>query len=303
MRQLKIGPINAATPTPLKPDGSFDRASAKRLCRRWIDQKLDGVFLLGTMGEGAYLSDRTRNEFVELALEEAGDQTTILVNVADASRARMQERALRYAKMGAHCIVTFLPGYQLPPSFGIAAVRAVADACPVPCGYYEYPVESGTALVLSELLQILSHPNIVVYKDSSINPLIAQGITSKEFRPKHVKLLDGVEYHAPRSCALGYDGILHGGGVMNGLWVRRIWDLTAAGRVKEAMELDRAKALFFAQVSNRFNRPVQNIIGLKYVLKLLGHLDSETVAIDQSLTQADRQRIARAVKQYRKFIE
>ena len=61
MANLKIGAINAATPTPLKPDGSFDKASAKKLCRRWTDIGLDGVFVLGSMGEGPLLSDEVRN--------------------------------------------------------------------------------------------------------------------------------------------------------------------------------------------------------------------------------------------------
>src|SRR5689334_16082752 len=98
---LKIGPIHAATPTPLSPDGQLDRASVPKLARHWIDIGLDGVMLNGTMGEGMYLPDATRDAFVEVALEHAGTKLTIFATAADMSRARMRERALRYAKMGA----------------------------------------------------------------------------------------------------------------------------------------------------------------------------------------------------------
>jgi hypothetical protein len=43
--ELRIGPINAATPTPLRNDGAFDREAAKRLCHRWTDIGLDGVLI------------------------------------------------------------------------------------------------------------------------------------------------------------------------------------------------------------------------------------------------------------------
>jgi 4-hydroxy-tetrahydrodipicolinate synthase len=90
---LHIGPINAATPTPLKPDGTLDRASALRLCRRWLDIDLDGVFLLGSMGEGPYLPEGVRDAFLELALDQVGGKLALFASVADLSRERMHDRS------------------------------------------------------------------------------------------------------------------------------------------------------------------------------------------------------------------
>ena len=58
--ELRIGPINAATPTPLLNDGGFDHAGTVRLCRRWSDIGLDGVLILGSMGEGILLPEEVR---------------------------------------------------------------------------------------------------------------------------------------------------------------------------------------------------------------------------------------------------
>lgn len=303
MSELRVGVVNVATPTPLKPDGSFDAASARRLCKRWVDHGIDGVLIIGSMGEGPYLTDDVRNAFVELALQEAGDRVTIFASAADTSRLRMEERALRYARMGAHCVVLCLPGVNTPPPKAVADVKAVAELCPAPCAYYETPENTGTALVLNELLDILSHRNIKVLKDSSNNALISQGLTAPEYRPLGVKLLDGIEYRTPISRLLGYDGVLHGGGVLTGRWVRRIWDTAGEGKLADAMAMDRAKAMFLARVYNRFSRPLQNAMGQKYALKLLGVLDHDTVAVNQSLDDAARTRIREAVAEYRNFIE
>jgi len=297
----RFGPINAATPTPLMPDGSLDRDSAKKLCKRWLDIRLDGAFLLGSMGEGPYLSNEARNAFVEVALDEVGDQITLLACAGDDSRSQMMERALRYAGMGVHCVVLYLPP-KVPAPEAIADVLAVADACPVPCAYYEIPARTGTPLVVDEIKTILAHENINVLKDSSNYALIQQALASEQHRPAGCCLWDGNEYHAVFTHLAGYDGLLHGGAALTGLWVRRIWELMEEGKYQEAEDLDRKKALFLAQIYNRFSRPLENTIGQKYALKLLGCLDHETVVIEQSLDEAARQRIKDAVEASRKWL-
>jgi 4-hydroxy-tetrahydrodipicolinate synthase len=301
MQKLDIGIINAATPTPLNAEGEFDRASANRLCRRWLDMQLDGVFILGSMGEGELLSDSTRSSFIDTALAEVGGGLTVFVSAADSSRQRMRERALNYAKMGVPCIVLCAaPG--VGPHRAVDDVKSIADACPVPCAYYDVPSRTGTVLSLEDILSILSHPNIVAFKDSSSNQVIANGVTSRELRPPGVKLLDGVEYRTAYSAALGYDGILHGGGVLTARRVRAIWELTKAGRLCEALELDRENVLFLATVYNRMSRPLQNTVGQKYALKLLGVLDTPDVAVDQTLDETSKARIAAAIESHRKWL-
>ena len=299
---IRIGAVNAATPTPLTADCGFDADSAARLCCRWIDIGLDGVLLLGTMGEGPSLPEAVRDAFVEFALAETSGRLTLFASAFDLSRARMMSRARRYAAMGADCVVLCLtPG--VPVRRAAADVLAVAEACEAPCAFYDTPAVTGTALLLEELLPILEHDNIVACKDSSGNALLAQALTSAEYRPDGVTLLDGNEYHTAYSALLGYDGVLHGGGVLTGRWVRAIWDAAAAGRAQDAAGLDREKALFLAQVYNRFSRPLQNTVGQKYALAYLGCMDeAASVAIDQRLDDAARGRIRAAVDANRKWL-
>jgi 4-hydroxy-tetrahydrodipicolinate synthase len=204
--------------------------------------------------------------------------------------------------MGVRCVVLCVAG-GVSPQRAIADVKSVADACPVPCAYYDVPSRTGTALTLNDILDLLSHPNIVALKDSSGSEVIAQGVTSPEFRPKDVTLLDGVEYRTVFSQAVGYDGVLHGGGVLTARRVRAIWQLAASGRLREAVELDRQNALFLAGVYNRFSRPLQNTIGQKYALQLLGVLDSPAAAVDQVLDAASRARIEALVNEHRTWLE
>lgn len=298
MGKLTLGKVNAASPTPLTQDGDLDTASAKRLCARYREIKLDGAMLLGTMGEGLYLPEHVRDSFIETMLQEIGDGVTIFASAVDLTRERMQERARRYAGMGAPCVVLCLPPGR-PAGKGIADVLSVAESCPVPCAYYDIPSNTGVPLVLNELKQILNHDNIRILKDSSNNPLISQAITSTEHRPKGVALFDGSEYDTVATFAKGYDGALHGGGVLTGIWVREILEAVEAGEWDRAMKLNREKALFLADVYNRFSRPLQNTVGQKYALKILGVFGSEAVVVDQQLDDDSRRRIEKAVEKAR----
>lgn len=301
MPDLRIGPINAATPTPLTAGGRLDFHSAKRLARRWIELQLDGVLLLGNMGEGSLVANGDREAFLDLALSEAGGELTIFVSASDSSRERMREQALQYASMGAPCVVLTAPR-GVSAAKAIADVKAVAECCPVPCCYYEVPGSTGVALNAGEIFGLLTHGNIVAMKDSSNNPLLSQALTSR-YRVPGVAILDGVEYRAAYSRAVGYDGVIHGGAVLTGRRVRAIWEMAGNGKAAEAMRLDRENSMFLGTVYNRFSHPLQNTIGQKYALKLLGILEHETVLLDQSLDEASKARIAEAVSKDREWIE
>jgi dihydrodipicolinate synthase/N-acetylneuraminate lyase len=297
----ELGAINAASPTPLNAVGNCDLEATRSLCRRWRELPLDGVLLLGSMGEGPLLADRTRDSFLDCALTETNGALTLFVSVADLSRQRMIERARRYAAMGARWIViTATPGQSVARA--AADIRSVADASPVPCIYYDVPVNTGVSFNLDDLLALAAHPNIRGIKDSTGNALLAQALTSPAHRPPGFMLLDGTEYRTAHSAALGYDGVIHGGGVLTARAVRRVWDLAGEGHWKEAFCLDRENSLFLATVYNRFSRPLQNIAGQKYALQLLNVFRSADCSVDQAVDDSSRTRIAQAVEAYRHWL-
>lgn len=301
MTQLRIGPINAATPTPLTGDRSLDRESAKRLCQRWVDAQLDGVFILGGMGEGSYLPDAVRDAFAELATAEVAARISVFISAAASTRQKMRERALRYASLGASCVVLCVTRTESLKQ-AVADVKAVADACPTPCGYYEVPASTGLALTLSDILDIMSHGNIRVIKDSSNNALLAQSLTAAEYRRPGITILDGCEYRTPFAAGLGYDGVIHGGAVLTANRTRTIWEKAKTGDFQDAIRLDREKALFLGTIYNRFSRPLQNIIGQKYAMKLMGLLNDPCVMVDQSLDTASCRRIQTAIDANRHWL-
>ena len=297
-----VGIVHAATPTPLLPDGTLDKNSVPKLAKHWVGLGLDGVMVLGTMGEGRYLTDSDRDAMVSLSLNHAGDDLTVFATVADLSVSRMIERAKRYASLGAAMVVVCVPPGASPKE-AVAAARAVADASPVPVAYYEIPGNTGVNLVLEEMLEILTHPNIVTMKDSSGNSLIGQALASEQYKPANMKLLIGNEYAVVNSFQMGYDGVLHGGGALTGKHVRQIWETAKSGDFQKASQMDRENSICLGRIYNRFSRPLENVLGQKYALHLLGAMDYAVDVDGKQLSDSAKERVKKAVDDHRSWLE
>lgn len=293
-----IGPINAALPTPLDTNKNLDEESLRRLCSHCIEIGLDGIFILGSMGEGTLLPESARARAVEIVQEELGSRDIkIFVSAADVSAERMRERAERYASLGADYAILMIP-QNLSIEKGIDELHRVADSSEIPCGYYEVPVVTQRALSFNQLKRVLAHDNIHIFKDSSNNALFAQGISEGLLKEANVTTLDGVEFRAAFSARLGYDGVLHGGGALTARRVRRIWQLVSDGRLEEAIELDRRNSLFLAAIYDRFLTATRATIGQKYALKLLTVFSDESLLLDQELDADARERIGAVLSEH-----
>jgi len=67
--------------TPADADGRVDVTALRRLVRRLVDAKVDGVGLLGSTGTYAYLSRAERRRAIEAAVDEAAGAVPIVAGV------------------------------------------------------------------------------------------------------------------------------------------------------------------------------------------------------------------------------
>jgi len=139
-------------------------------------------------------------------------------------------------------------------------------------------------------------------KDSSGNDLLSNVLPA--YKPDGVSLFHGTEYRIAHTALLGYDGALHGGGTLTGKHVRMIWEAAKAGRIDDAIKMDRINTICLATIYNRFSsNPLQNILGQKYALTLLGALDHAVDVECQQLDDASKARVKKAVDEHRSWLE
>src|SRR5580658_6816852 len=71
--------------TPLLDPQTLDHAGLSRLIERMIDGGVQGLFVLGTTGEGPGLSYRLRRELIEATCEIVSGRIPVLIAITDTS--------------------------------------------------------------------------------------------------------------------------------------------------------------------------------------------------------------------------
>jgi 4-hydroxy-tetrahydrodipicolinate synthase len=118
-------------PTPFLPDESLDTPSLKTLTDFVIASGVDGMTILGVLGEGPKLSDAERTTVIDETLAHAAGRVPVCVTVSAASTFRAEAYAREAREAGAHSVMLSAPPLSRPND---EAVRRhylrVAEAVP-----------------------------------------------------------------------------------------------------------------------------------------------------------------------------
>src|SRR5690349_19541861 len=91
--------------TPLRSRDELDFAGLERLIERVLAGGVNGLFLLGTTGEGPSLSYRLRRELIDRACRQVQRRVPILVGITDTSFVESVALARHAADAGADATV------------------------------------------------------------------------------------------------------------------------------------------------------------------------------------------------------
>lgn len=239
----------SATPTPFTDSMKVDAPAVERLVRHHLNIGVDGLLLAGTCGEGPWMPLRERRRLVRIARAAAEGSLLLAAQVSDNSVERILENAEWANEDGADIAVIAPPQFMLN-----ASPRAVADLyleairrMPMPVCIYDRPGAGALGIQDGFLKDVYWEKNVVMIKDSSCDP--ARNAMALEVRRERqdLRLFSGDEFDCVGYLINGYDGLLIGGAVFNGLLARRIMDAVAAGDPGKARELqERMNRLMYA---------------------------------------------------------
>lgn len=143
-------------PTPFMPDGALDEASLSGLVDFVIATGVDGMTILGVMGEAAKLADAERTRVIDRVLAAAGARIPVCVGVSHAATDRAAAFAREAATAGAHSVMLAPPALARATD---AALRrhylTVAESIDVPVVIQDHPASSGVPMS-AELLASLA---------------------------------------------------------------------------------------------------------------------------------------------------
>lgn len=197
--------------TPLNDDGGVDTDSLARLLEHQLSAGVDGVFVLGSSGEAAYLDDVARLTVVTVARATVAGAVPLLVGALDSTPARVIEQIRRLDATGLDGWVVTAPFYANCNNNEVAQhFRAIAAVSELPLLAYDIPGNVGRRLDVSVSAELLQDGVLAGLKDSSGTLDDLRRLIHEMGTPRSAALLTGVDALADLALTIGADGLIPG---------------------------------------------------------------------------------------------
>lgn len=226
--------------TPLTDEGDIDFESLDRVVEYLITEGMHGLFVLGSTGEVAYMTDDQRALVVSAIAKTNNERLPILVGCMDMTAPRVIEQARRAIEAGADGIVVTAPFYALNNQAEIAEhFRMVAAAVEVPVFAYDVPVRLGGVKLAPETLVQLGVEGVIAgVKDSSGDDVsFRRLIAYNKAAGSPLLLFTGHEMVCDAMALAGADGLVPGFANVDATRYRQLWDAAQSGDWASAVAL------------------------------------------------------------------
>lgn len=268
--------------TPLKPDESVDVPSLRRLTSYLVDNGVHGIWVSGTTGEFANLSDKERLISIQAVVDEVAGRVPVIGNVSGASTQLSINMALEVQEMGLDGIAV-TPPYYYPNAQDevLDHYRHIRSRVGTPLWVYNIPQTVKTAVAPGTVATLASEGAVVGVKDSSgagellaeLNVLCQQGELSL------LRFL-GTSYRMTVAKGVGVQGVIPGIANLIPAISVACWDAGQAGDEAKAKEAN-AKLLAFMKLGKLAKGGSPNAAafgGMKSALKIMGVIDDDRMS-------------------------
>lgn len=282
--------------TPFTPEGELDLPSLDRVVDHLIDGGMNGLFILGSSGQVAYLTDDERDTVTRRVVERTAGRVPVLVGTPDFTARRVAAQARRAEQLGADAVVVTAPLYAINDVAETERhFRMVAAAVTIPVFAYNVPVRVHSYLGVNLLVKLGRDGVIAGVKDSSGDDVgFRRLVSANEAAGRPLALLTGHEVMVDGMYLLGADGAVPGLANVDPAAYTRLWQAAQAGDWAGARdEQDRIARLFeIAFVPQGRSGDAGGIGAFKAALALLGVIDSAAMPAPlEGLTDDDTARI------------
>ena len=292
--------INGIIPpmvTPLLDEDTLDLDGLDKLINHLIEGGVDGLFILGTTGEGPSLNYSLRSELIKRVCERVDNRVPILVGITDSSYRESINMANKSKELGAQAVVIAPPYYfNINQSELNYYFNKLIDEFSIPVFLYNQPSLTKINIELEILKELVDRPEVVGFKDSSADMIYFNNVNRFKNRT-HFSLLVGPEQLLMETIIMGGDGGIPGGANMfpdlyvNLYKAAKNKDIKSASRLHN--EIMKICSVIYSGIDYRSSN---GISGIKYVLHCLG-ICSDYIAKPMKKITAEKAAIIK------KFIE
>jgi dihydrodipicolinate synthase/N-acetylneuraminate lyase len=224
---------------PMDARGEINEAETRRYVDWLIERGVHGLYPNGSTGEFTRFTAEERYRIIEIIADHNHGRVPILAGAAEANTRETIKACERYHALGVRAVAIVSPFYyRLSPAAVYAYFKEIADASPVDVTLYNIPMFASPIDVPTVQRLAEECPRVVAIKDSSGDlPHMMRMIAAvRPLRPEF-SFLTGWDAALMPMLLIGCDGGTNAtSGVVPEI-TRKLYDLTLAGRLDEARDL------------------------------------------------------------------
>jgi 4-hydroxy-tetrahydrodipicolinate synthase len=204
-----------AVAVPLREDGAVDAALIERQAGYLYEAGIQGIFVCGTTGEGAYLATQEKLE-VFRAVRRAAPDVVLCAACIQPSTSQVIDEMRAFEKESPDFVVAVAPYYLAVDQQTILEhYRLIAATAPAPLILYNIPQNTHNPMALDTILSLAASENVAGIKDSSGDfPAFSQGLLSP--LPGPFAWIQGEDRLEAASYLLGARGAVTG---LGNVWI------------------------------------------------------------------------------------
>lgn len=163
--------------TPVTSEGKVNEKELEKIIELIVAQQLDGIYLLGSTGQGFLYAEEERKHIAKLSIEITNKRLPVIVHVGALSTDESVRLAQHAAAHGADGISSVGPiYYATSPAMGLQHYKRIANATTLPF----FPYQIGNAPMTDDMIrQLLEIPNVKGLKLTTGNLLEISAINIK----------------------------------------------------------------------------------------------------------------------------
>jgi 4-hydroxy-tetrahydrodipicolinate synthase len=143
--------------TPFRDDESVDESSLRRMLAFMAGLGVEGVTVLGVLGEASRLSDRERETIVRTAVDGAGGRMAVIVGVSHPGTRATIELGCMAAALGADALMVAPSAEPVPSEARVADYYArVCAGVALPVVLQDHPASTGVHLSVATIARIVA---------------------------------------------------------------------------------------------------------------------------------------------------
>jgi len=238
---------------PLDSSGEINEAETRRYVDWLIERGVHGLYPNGSTGEFTRFNAQERRRIIEIIADQTAGRVPILAGAAEANTRETIQACEHYFDLGVRAVAIVAPFYfKLSPAGVYAYFKEIADHSPIDITLYNIPLFASPIDVPTVQRLAEECDKVVAIKDSSgdIPHMMRMIAAVRSIRPDFA-FLTGWDAALMPMILLGCDGGTNAtSGVVPEI-TRKLYDLTLAGKIDEARDLQyRLLTLFDAMLYN-----------------------------------------------------